>query len=500
MDNQSKIIMLDKLTDSKQAGTFTLASGKDIYGELTLSGPNTCLYLHDKNPIDIGSIAEECVKGVLHDLSKVSLIQCNTLDHGHHFRENKRYYYSNAFPHFVVYGERHINPIEKKITALHFVVDDASTIFYDFDAFGSVIDSRPFIEDIARANSLEREIMTGPEPQILYFTGKREIFSIDTVLGRISASHNPSHTIGGPEGACIKNTIFLTIDYKETIAFHDAITHTTTLLTYLEILAGRPQNLLNINLSIESDAEWPVILDVYWSMPPTRNQSYEEQPPHPADVLLDAVRQPDLFSQILEKWLARHNIWKDARQRLSNSFSNQQRYNIDRLIGSANMFDILPSSALSPTVKISEEVELARKKCQVIFKSLSQSPERDSVLSALGRLGKNSLKQKIRHRAQFIVDYVGEDFPELLTVTDEAVNCRNHYVHGSETKLDYSDNFDIVIFFTDTFEFIFAISDLIESGWDVKTWSSTGSTMSHPFGRYRVNYAKNLQYFKSLLQ
>jgi hypothetical protein len=92
-----------------------------------------------------------------------------------------------------------------------FVVDDASTLFYDFDAFGSLIDARPFIEQIAHANGLGRKITTGPAPAILYFTGKREIFAADTVLGRISASHNPSHNLRGPDGVCLKNTIFVTI-------------------------------------------------------------------------------------------------------------------------------------------------------------------------------------------------------------------------------------------------------------------------------------------------
>ena len=78
---------------------------------------------------------------------------------------------------------------EKTITEVHFVIDDANVLFYDFDAFGSLIDARPFIEQIVRANRLNREIPIGPYPEIFYFTGKREIFSADTVLGRISASH-----------------------------------------------------------------------------------------------------------------------------------------------------------------------------------------------------------------------------------------------------------------------------------------------------------------------
>ncbi len=378
-------------------------------------------------------------------------------------------------------------------------MDDASTLFYDFDAFGSLIDARPFIEQISHANGLDRDITTGPDPQILYFTGKREIFATDTVLGRVSASHNPTHSVGGPDGVSLKNTIVVTIAFRETVTFGQMIDHTYTLLRYLGILVGRPQNLLRLNLRIECDDERPGFLQVYWSMPPKRGPYHEEQRPHPADVLLDAVRQPDAFSRILKSWLERQQAWHDARLRFSNSFAQQQEYSIERLIGAANMFDILPSSAAPPDAELSEELKCATKSCRTIFKKLPHSLERESVLNALGRVGKSALKHKIRHRGQFIFDTAGQRFPDIFNVTDEAVNCRNHYVHGSQPRFDYSNQFDIVIFFTDTLEFLFAASDLIEAGWDVKAWSETLTSMSHPFGRYRVNYADNLRELQALL-
>lgn len=131
---------------------------------------------------------------------------------------------------------------------------------------------------------------------------------------------------------------------------------------------------------------------------------------------------------------------------------------------------------------------------------MPKSPERESVLNALGRIGKSSLKQKIRHRAQWLIDALGAArFPELLLVTDEAVNSRNYYVHGGEPRFDYSGNCDTLDFFIDTLEFVFATSDLIEAGWDIKAWSEMPTSMSHPFARYRVNYAGQLQKLKALL-
>lgn len=492
--------MIDKLEQSKQSGIFTISPCKDVYGELTLAGQNTSLYLRDKEFFNTRTIPGQYVTGILHNLTKVTLIHCITKSSEEYtHRGNDKYHSARIFPHYVVHGDSHIDPDAKTITEVHFVVDDASTLFYDFDAFGSLIDARPFIEQIVRANGLEREISIGPDPRILYFTGKREIFSAKTILGRISASHNPSHDMGSPNGVSMKNTIFVTISFQVTVAFKEAIAHTSTLLKYFAILVGRPQNLLKLNLRINCKEERPNFLQVYWSMPPQREPSHEERSPHPSDVLLDAVQQPDVFSRVLENWLERQSVWHDARQRFSHSFARQQYYSIDRLIGAANMFDILPSSVIPRDVQLSDELLQAKEKCQEIFLGLPPSAERDSVLNAFGRLGKSALKHKIRHRGQLLINLLGGKFKDLFIVINEAVNCRNHYVHGSDPRFDYTNNFDAVIFLTNTLEFVFAASDLIEAGWDITSWSNQHTAMSHPFAEYRVSYAENLRALQALL-
>jgi len=204
--------MMDELEGSKRAGTFTISPGKDVYGELTFKGPKTSLYLHDKASFNTDAIPDQCITGILHDLTKVSLIQCIAPPWpGSGIRGNERYHFANIFPHYVVYGDHHITPAQKAISAVHFVIDDASTLFYDFDAFGSLLGAQKLIEQITHATTHGREITTGPNPIILYFTGKREIFAADTVLGKVSASHNPSWSSGGPNGVYLKNKIFVNL-------------------------------------------------------------------------------------------------------------------------------------------------------------------------------------------------------------------------------------------------------------------------------------------------
>jgi hypothetical protein len=490
---------MKKLKKRRQAGTFTLLAGKDVYGELTLAGDSTSLYLQDKDYLGTHEILNDFVVGTLYDLTKVTLIKCVIPPApGSVSRGNQGYYYTNIFPHFVVYGDRHIDPTEKQITAVNFFMDDATTLFYDFDAFGSLFDASPFIEQIVHARGIDREIATGPDARIAYFTGKREIFATNTVLGKVSASHNPGYDLGGPNGVRLENMIFVTIAFEEQVDFDDAIARTSVLLKYFGMLVGRPQNLLKLYLNIASDEERAVPLEVYWSMPPKRDSSYGARKPHSFDVLLDAVRQPAVFSRVLGSWLERQQDWHDARGRFFTFFAKRE-YTIDRLIAAANMFDILPDSAVPINVEPLEELKRATDECYKIFKSLPQSSDRANVLLTLRRIGKSVLKDKIRHRGQILIDKIGQVLPNIFTVIDAAVNCRNHYVHGSKTRFDYNANFDAVIFFTDTMEFVFAASDLVEAGWDVKVWCEASNGMSHPFGQFCANYSENHRRFRSLI-
>ena len=486
----------------RQTGSFAVSPGREIFGEITLKGANTSLFLRDSEPYEIQFLPGQSLLGVLHDFSKVSLIECiQKISTSHTTTTDKKSNFTaSLFPHFVLQGDRHLTSEEKLIVEVSFVIDDASILFYDFDAFGWVKNPKSFIEQIVLSNQIKREIPLGPDPEIVYFTGKRQIFSADTVFGKVTAFHNPMHTFGGPTGVRIENEISINVEFHEAHTFGDAIPVVTALLKFFEVVIGRSKNVLYLNLSLISQTERPSILKVYWSMPPRRKQRIDVERPHPADVLIYPVDQPSIFSSVLGNWLARHSEWHEARGRFSASFANQNSYSVDRIIGSANMFDLLPGSAFPPNEPLPANLNSAKEECQRIFRSMPVSQERDSVLSALGRLGKSNLKSKIRYRAGKVVEKAEMLFPDLFLVTDEAVNCRNRYVHGTDSEIDYEKEFNTFVFLTDTLEFVFAASDLLEAGWDIIAWSKIPTSMSHPFGRYRIDYLKSLEYLKGLLR
>lgn len=490
------------MTNPKRSGAFTLSSGTELYGELLLAGAKTTLYLRDKRFFPTHDIPNRCIVGVLHDFTKVTLINCVAPGcPSSRSRGVDSYHYANIFPHFVALGDHHLRPDERAIAAADFLIDDANILFCDYDAFGWLMNARPFIQEVANANAVGHPVTTGPDPQIIYFTGKREIFTASTALGTISAFHASVVNVRSPGGGTLRSRIMVSIAFEEPVDFATAMFRVARITEYLGMLVGRAQNLIDIRVRIASNDEMPVILKVHWSMPPKRDSSSGSQTPGSFDVLLDAIRYPQEFGRVLERWIGRQADWHDARYRFFSSFSRQRSYDIDRLIGSANMFDILPKSAVPPDVPIGDDLKSAQSTSRDLFRALPQSPERNSILSALGRIGESNLKHKVRYRAQRLVAAASEWFPEpdLFMVTDEAVNCRNHYVHGGPPRFDYNGNFAAVVFFTETLEFVFGASDLIDAGWDIRSWILQGTTMSHPFGRYRANYSLALVNLKALL-
>jgi len=482
-------------------GKFLVATGKEVTGELRVAGKNSELYVRDDERFSPFAPADGCITGILHDLTKVTLLDCITLEGlGSASRGSEQYYYAKLFPHFVLAGQRHVGPKERIISEIRFFIEDAAALFYDFDAFGSVIDARPHIDQIATANGIDRPIPIGPEPKIVYFAGRRDIVTVDTNLGLVRAQHNPSWCLPDPRGVRIDNSISISIDMPEAVRFDEAITRTLRLLRFLELIIGRPQNLQTIFVQVEGP-DGRETLKVHWSHRPAREEESGEgrRSPQPADLLLDPIEHSEEFGRVVQTWLTNDEERQDARGRFHTSFAMQRTYTVERLVASANMFDILPKSAIPQDVDLTADLRQAKTDCEKVFKNLPDSFERNSVLNALGRVGKASLKHKARHRGQLVVTAFGGRPSELLLVLDAAVDCRNHYVHGTSSRIDYSKNSDVVVFLTNTLEFVFGASELVEAGWDIQRFAGRGSTMTHPYGSYLVTYKSNLEALKALI-
>src|SRR5208337_4819611 len=75
--------------ESVRLGRFYVAPDRAIHGELTLDADKTSLYLHDTEPFRVNN--STTLTGVLHDLTKVSLIDCVTPGESSGSRGQERY-------------------------------------------------------------------------------------------------------------------------------------------------------------------------------------------------------------------------------------------------------------------------------------------------------------------------------------------------------------------------------------------------------------------------
>ena len=496
--------MTYELENSKHSGKFTITLGREIHGELTIAGQNSSLDVWDYTDDIWNSRSSEIpvtITGILDDLKEVSLIDCQFVK----AKQRKNRSFVRIFPHYVLIGNCQLLPGEEKISDVNFVIDDATTLFYDLDAFGHVYatrcekEMRSLVEEIVQINhknmNIDRKVEIGEGPAIAYYTGNREVFAVDTNLGRISASHNAIFYTKIRGGEELENTSSVKLSFYTKIDFEKAMQRTTRVRNILGLLIGRPQNLVKLTFSTRYDLTEQTSLQVYGSLFP----EYMRQESHRPSVLIDTIGDQKEFSRTLKKWLEQAETRQDARTRFFVNFEKQEHYDIDRLIAAANMFDLLPDDAVTSKNELTEELKSARNQCRKIFKNLPKSDDRESVLGALGRIGKNTLKRKIYNRVRFLIEKIGARVPDVDKVTKEAVNYRNHYVHGSDLDIDYDESKeDMLIFFTNTLEFVFAASDLIEAGWDIKKWCQDRAYPPHPFAEYLNNYKEQLEILKSL--
>ena len=144
-------------------------------------------------------------------------------------------------------------------------------------------------------------------------------------------------------------------------------------------------------------------LQAYWRICNER-MSREAAPTHPTDVLVTPNVQRTEFESVLASWLENETSVGEAQSRFTHYFRSDY-YGVDRIIGSANKFDLLPKPHVPSTTKLDGEAQYAVEDCRKRFKALSDSSSaRQPVLSALGRVSLPSLRDKILHRARIITN------------------------------------------------------------------------------------------------
>lgn len=488
--------------DKRFHGSFQLSSGASYFGELVVDGRRTLLNLSSQSELPLFRSVDG-ILGTTLDGKKITCMDCVGSSQGRSTKGGVAvHHYARVFPHYVVIGDEHVDSKSTCIQRISFTVDDISSLFYDFDAFGFVIDASEVIDSVLAQQSKIRRIEAGEWPEVAYFTGRFTVAEVDSVIGKIAVRHRPTSNMGGPDGFYMKNTMYVAIEPDSPVAFEDAMDRVNCVARFLSAAAGRMQGIIDIQIDTAGgpDEGHRNPLRVHWSHAPKAAKSNDsERRPHPGDVPLDPVRRRNEFISVIKNWIEHDHGRKTARIRYLSCLQKGNSYGVDRLVAAANMFDVLPPEATPAPAALPDDLSEAQSAILSTLRKLPRSQDRDSAISAIARMGKPSLPKKVAHRVQIITDQVGPAFPDLAYVLRIAISCRNYFVHGGSDTFDFEAAEPFVPFLTDALEFVFSASELIEAGWDASRWSRDPHGTGHNFARFRWGYKETVSQLKQTM-
>jgi len=321
---------------------------------------------------------------------------------------------------------------------------------------------------------------------VIHFAGNAVLVSVETSIGKVQVCNRPvfSEDVGG---AAISNAVVVNVLFDHKIQLVEAQRRVGKLLRFLSIAMGRRQVVQEFLINSPDESGW---VSIYESMVATVDLSaYPSHTVSPLDCLLSPAERPEEFNSVLASWVGRDPKRLSSRVQFDDSMGKGSSFGITRTVTSANMFDLLPDEDVQVAKAIPLDLAEALASAKAVIKAVPQdSPEKNSALTALGRIGGATLTAKVRFRANIVIEHLVEDFPDLDKILIRAVAARNHFVHGGLNSEEYALLAPYLPFLTEALEFTYVVSDYIECGWDVARWRATYGNGGHPFTIFRYQY------------
>jgi hypothetical protein len=465
-------------------GNFQL-HGLDVWGELILAGEGTQLILRTEMKTAQSS-TPKVIHGQLHDFTVVSCIDCvgddvPTLSWGGNGKNTSSW---NVFPHQVVFGRSYFNPNEDRIRRVWFSTGDIHRIFDDFDSFGTLVSAAGQLEALLPRTIGNRNVPIGPNPSFVYFAGRSILLEASLSFGKLEVQHWPLAQ-SDSNGARITTQLVIRVEFEHSVNLEECLSKLSSIGQFLSLVAGRAQGIEKVQFEIESRDSKELPLSLYWSLRPQQANGQNLDIPSWRDIPLDGVRRADEFRQVIERWFS-SNEHSVARARLHSCREAGNRFDVDRLVAAANLFD--HTNALTSN-EVPPELAKVRDDCLRALRELPRCDDRNSAIQALTRIGTPTLMKKVLSRAAMLRGHFYLE--DLEMVLRQAILCRNYFVHGPSDK---RFNYDVVkshtTFLTEVLEFVFAAAELIECGWVARDWQTRHHTGHHWFSRFISDYSQ----------
>ena len=113
--------------------------------------------------------------------------------------------------------------------------------------------------------------------------------------------------------------------------------------------------------------------------------------------------------------------------------------------------------------------------------------EKAIIRSRVAHLLSKDLKSKIAYRSSIVESKLSPRLNGLTDVIRLAVDARNYFSHGSGSKSKKKKIRDKFSMLTEALEFVYAMAELIECGWDPIPWLRDGISDNH-FGILAIEF------------
>ena len=497
---------MDKYLDQSLVGQFSL-HGVSYPGLITLSDSTISLAIYvDSTHISLSELQHApIITGILFDLTKVTLLGMvflgRTAYQKHDPASGRTVSQQFNFEFRYALFSNALLDVEQPIfNSSSFSLPNSSDLFC-FESFSQVVHATESLaKDLLKADfeqGLKKYGFTermdtyrfGSRPEIYIYTGAEVLIDCQLPFGNLVVRNSPSFTAPSNSGFSAENNISCEFELHESENFWTIVEKIRTLQNLLVLLLGRKQVLTSFNLMVETKHtnHVPHIFKVYHAI---GDQKTIKRSVDYLDRLVQVEIEIDEFNTIVNNWFLRQENWKFARSEFFTVF-NDFKYSSDTLIKLSNLFDILPSDTNKKKAPIlSDELKEARDKAVKDFSDLVDSPEKKTVLNILRKIGnpkRKTLRDRILERYSILSDVGFVELNEIDTVVKQIVRCRNFFVHGDRSEFDYLENTDLICFFIDTLFFIYAASEMIESGWRFNNWEANNFN-EHPFSMYITSY------------
>lgn len=402
--------------------TIKIGNNKSVSG--ILESRNDNYIFNSWSNEDYNVVPRANLYGKTHDNNHISLLDCIGSKYTYS-RNDEKTYGSEIHPDIIITGCDYIHPESDKFQSITMSVGNPEKLIILLSSFGyTVAPSKKLIEALNEMQTTPK-FEEGYHPVIAYYNGKNDIIRQETSLGLINIKNCISHDLDGkPSGIEIRNNLSIKIHFSTAVDIYEALSRACKASLFFRFIGGEGLFFNKISIT-KNNCEHPyseyVIYDNNdcWGREVTTSKNKFPL------INIDSSQ----FLPILKSWFDKEDR-EEVRYRFYDTYF-KVNYSSERLISAANMFECFPK-----------------------------------LIS-----GKQSLRDRVNERLDIVNTQLSNrelSRDNLDFIVDAAIKARNYFVHGTKyKKLSVEQLYDFLPLFVDTFEYIYAISELIEAGLDI---------------------------------